>query len=515
MFTPVSLRRARRGVDPHAVEYTVIDVETTGLDPRRGHRVCEIAAVRMRADGIVLEEFASVVNPQRRMSSENQEFHGISNAEAAAAPTFAELAGTLLRLMRGAVVVAHNLEFEGKFLTAEFAHAGLPQVRAGGLCTLETYREHTEMIGYRLPGIVKSLSGSWPGTEHAALEDARNTARVLTALLTTAPVALTLSAGPSGNDAPAPSAPSAPEAARVRPRACGLRKGREGWLAHLRRALPTRTRTPLDEVGASAYRAAVARHAEQGRLIGRDAEELAALASVAGHSQESLRAAHTDVWKELRARAGAHPDAPALRSLTAAALLLDVPHLNAQLPSVGTELKGFRVVPLGDTPAVRSVVALAERHGAPVGVRPSRTTRMVIVADEVAAPHTLPAESVQVLRPAAAEAALRELIARHAAERAAERPADAAPQEPDSGRLIIENADVAMLWRGHVPAKRPRTTPATTDSPARTDVLVGKAADMFRRGLGKREVARSLRAEGLGFFERRSVMARARAVSAA
>ena len=51
-------------VDPRALTFAVLDVETTGLHPNRGARVCEIAVVRMRGDGEVLDEYATRVFPE-------------------------------------------------------------------------------------------------------------------------------------------------------------------------------------------------------------------------------------------------------------------------------------------------------------------------------------------------------------------------------------------------------------------------------------------------------------------
>ncbi|MGI5144084.1 MULTISPECIES: 3'-5' exonuclease [unclassified Streptomyces] len=58
------------------------------------------------------------------MSRENQSRHGISNDDVAGAPQFPQVAGTLPRLMRGSLVVAHKLAFDSSFLGAEFARAG-------------------------------------------------------------------------------------------------------------------------------------------------------------------------------------------------------------------------------------------------------------------------------------------------------------------------------------------------------------------------------------------------------
>ncbi|MDX6352149.1 MAG: polymerase subunit epsilon, partial [Streptomyces sp.] len=303
MFEPVFLRRGFDGVDPRGIEYTVVDVETTGLDPARGHRVCEIAAVRLRADGTVLEEFSTLVDPQRRISRDNQSLHGISNQDVAGAPLFAQVAGTLLRLMRGSLVVAHKLAFDGSFLDAEFTRAGAPGLRVAGLCTLTAFRAYTDLRAYTLAGIVKDMSGTWPSQGHAALEDARNTARALTTLLASSPQPLRLTGVQAGP------LPVWPAAARTQPRIAGFPSRRQGWPAHVSAALPAGSVLTPEPAAAGEYQRVLEDLADQGRLAGPEAQQLAALASAAGHHQASLRRAHAAAWQAARSRVVGPPSA--------------------------------------------------------------------------------------------------------------------------------------------------------------------------------------------------------------
>ncbi len=64
MFSYGALTRGT-GVDPRSLTFAVLDVETTGLRPERGARVCEIAIVRMRGDGEVVDEYATLISPER------------------------------------------------------------------------------------------------------------------------------------------------------------------------------------------------------------------------------------------------------------------------------------------------------------------------------------------------------------------------------------------------------------------------------------------------------------------
>ncbi|ASU82800.1 DNA polymerase III subunit epsilon [Nocardiopsis gilva YIM 90087] len=166
------------------LDYAVVDVETTGLDPDQGARVCEIAVVRMRGDGTVTRELNTLVNPGVPVTG--QEFHSIGASDVIGAPQAADLVGILAELFSGAVVVGHKLDFEGAFLAAEFVPAGLP-ADLPGLCTLRTLRSQVDLDRYALPRASHTLTGHWPSGQHTALGDARACAQLLAELLYNAP----------------------------------------------------------------------------------------------------------------------------------------------------------------------------------------------------------------------------------------------------------------------------------------------------------------------------------------
>src|SRR6266511_844910 len=84
-----------------ALSFTFVDVETTGLDPTTGHRVCEIALLRVHGDHEVAR-FESLVHPQRPMHPGSLAVHGITDDMLVGGPTFAA------SLRRGAKVCVHR-----------------------------------------------------------------------------------------------------------------------------------------------------------------------------------------------------------------------------------------------------------------------------------------------------------------------------------------------------------------------------------------------------------------------
>jgi DNA polymerase-3 subunit epsilon len=158
--------------------YAVIDLETTGLRTSWHDRVVEVAVVRLDASGRVVDEWCSLVNPDRDMGP--QDIHGISAAEARRAPAFADLAGEVAALLAGRIVVAHNLAFDAPFLAAEFDRLGLTVPLTGdrGLCTMRLARHFLPVAGRSLEAC-RAAAGLPPHRAHSALHDARAAADLL------------------------------------------------------------------------------------------------------------------------------------------------------------------------------------------------------------------------------------------------------------------------------------------------------------------------------------------------
>ncbi|MDT7724996.1 MAG: polymerase subunit epsilon [Actinomycetota bacterium] len=162
--------------------YAVVDLETTGLDPGRQHRIVELAVVHVSPAGEITGQWETLVNPQRDLGP--QRIHRVTAAQTAYAPTFDRVAEELASLLAGRVVVAHNLRFDGGFLAAEYARHGyrVPLGPHIGLCTMLLAPKY-------LPGAGRSLAdccaavGVSISDAHRASADAFATAQLLAAYL--------------------------------------------------------------------------------------------------------------------------------------------------------------------------------------------------------------------------------------------------------------------------------------------------------------------------------------------
>jgi DNA polymerase III subunit epsilon len=133
---------------PHG--YTVIDVETTGLSPKNGDRVVEIAVVYVSEAGDVQDRWSTLVNPQRDVGPTR--IHGITATDVLDAPTFAEIAPYVLRAINGRVVTAHNAPFDLRFLAHELVRSGVPleQHPLSGLCTMQWSKSYLQSPSRKL-----------------------------------------------------------------------------------------------------------------------------------------------------------------------------------------------------------------------------------------------------------------------------------------------------------------------------------------------------------------------------
>jgi len=120
--------RVLSGRSRPAYGYAVVDLEATGSSSHR-HRVIELAVVLLDRDLVPQGEFTTLVDPQGPVGPTH--IHGIQPEHLSGAPRFAGIAARLLTLLRGRVLVGHNVGCDRAFLVAEYARLGLRLPRRG------------------------------------------------------------------------------------------------------------------------------------------------------------------------------------------------------------------------------------------------------------------------------------------------------------------------------------------------------------------------------------------------
>lgn len=172
--------------------FVVVDLETTGGRTKATggtapDAITEIGAVKVRG-GVVLGEFATLVDPQRSIPPQVVQLTGITTAMVCDAPAidavlpmFLEFAG----LDHGTVLVAHNAGFDVGFLRAAAQRCDIAWPRPQVLCTVRLARRvlsREEAPSVRLAALARLFAVATQPT-HRALDDARATVDVLHALI--------------------------------------------------------------------------------------------------------------------------------------------------------------------------------------------------------------------------------------------------------------------------------------------------------------------------------------------
>lgn len=159
-------------------EGVVLDLETTGLSATSGARVIEIGAVRVY-NGMLQEEFQTLVNPRMTLPDITREITGITQEEVDHAPPAEEVIPQLLQFIGRDKVVAHNAMIEQGFLASECQCIGLLPPNIEYLCTLKLSRRYVENApNAKLETLAKHLKLPVPERFHRALDDARTTAHL-------------------------------------------------------------------------------------------------------------------------------------------------------------------------------------------------------------------------------------------------------------------------------------------------------------------------------------------------
>src|SRR5512135_1609305 len=153
-----------------------LDVETTGLEPRYGDRVCEIAVVRARLD-LVQTSFATLVNPERPISPGAASVNGLRDEDVCTAPRFSEVADTVRQVMSDAVLVCHNAPFDLGFASSEMRRAERKFCVPPVIDTLQLARRCYSFASNSLPRVAMTLGVPAPNA-HRALADAMTTREV-------------------------------------------------------------------------------------------------------------------------------------------------------------------------------------------------------------------------------------------------------------------------------------------------------------------------------------------------
>ncbi|KRN06197.1 ATP-dependent helicase DinG [Liquorilactobacillus sucicola DSM 21376 = JCM 15457] len=165
-----------------ATTYAVVDIETTGTSIDGTNRMIQFSCVFVK-NGQIINHFNTMVNPLMPIPKEVQHLTGITNKDVKKAPLFEDVAGTIFALLQGTTFVAHNINFDYRFLNAELERVGYPPCELQGIDTVQL----SQILLPTLPSFKLSYLSEYLNLSHLhphhADSDADATAQLLIFLL--------------------------------------------------------------------------------------------------------------------------------------------------------------------------------------------------------------------------------------------------------------------------------------------------------------------------------------------
>tara|TARA_B100001123_G_C14942653_1_gene880369 strand:+ start:64 stop:780 length:717 start_codon:yes stop_codon:yes gene_type:complete len=102
----------------------VLDTETTGLEPKQGHRIIEIGCVELINRRETKRNFHQYLNPEREIEDGAYNVHGLSNEFLSDKPRFADIAQDFIDFIKDSELIIHNAPFDVGFINSELKLMG-------------------------------------------------------------------------------------------------------------------------------------------------------------------------------------------------------------------------------------------------------------------------------------------------------------------------------------------------------------------------------------------------------
>lgn len=175
-FNEVKTWGKHRGLPLRDITFVFLDVETTGLHPQYGDRICEMGLLRTK-DGKTLDAYETLINPYVPISPGAFNVHGISVEMLKDAPPFSQIIDDFLEFIKGAAIVGHNVLFDLEFIGSQLNQLQIPFPDNPVIDTLTLARTYYDFSGNGLTKIAAQFNIDIHN-QHRALGDARMTKEI-------------------------------------------------------------------------------------------------------------------------------------------------------------------------------------------------------------------------------------------------------------------------------------------------------------------------------------------------
>ena len=153
----------------------ILDIETTGLEYKEGHRIIEIGCIELNKKEVG-SNYHQYVNPSKTLTEDNIKIHGITNEHLADKPLFEEIADDFLEFIKDSSIIAHNASFDVGFLNFELEKLSKPVIEKKRVIdTIKIARERFPGQQVSLDALIKKLKINTfiNRDQHGALKDAK------------------------------------------------------------------------------------------------------------------------------------------------------------------------------------------------------------------------------------------------------------------------------------------------------------------------------------------------------
>ena len=153
----------------------ILDIETTGLEHKEGHRVIEIGCIELNSKEVGAS-YHQYINPSKTLTEDNIKIHGITNEHLIDKPLFDEIADDFLTFIEDSSIIAHNASFDVGFLNFELEKLSKPKIaKKRVIDTIQIARQRFPGQQVSLDALIKKLKINTliNRDQHGALKDAK------------------------------------------------------------------------------------------------------------------------------------------------------------------------------------------------------------------------------------------------------------------------------------------------------------------------------------------------------
>ncbi len=155
-------------VDNFPSDYTVVDIETTGLSPSRDE-IIEISALKVRS-GQIYDEFSKLIKPKTKINSFITHLTGITNEMVISAPAINEILPEFINFVSNDIILGHNVKFDLNFIRTNLENCGFASLLNQSMDTMILGRKYCKLKSHSLKNLAIHYNVSIAG-HHRALND--------------------------------------------------------------------------------------------------------------------------------------------------------------------------------------------------------------------------------------------------------------------------------------------------------------------------------------------------------